>query len=837
MIEDTILEKKTYWPLTLAAFGGDCLLMAVVYFCLGWWPFGSGTVLTGDLRGLYVNYITDMWARVKEGGFFYSFGKLAGGSTLGLFAYYMNSPFNLLFLLFPVRMVPQAAGLIFLLRTGVTAAAFCWYLQRHFGRAEPLFAVLGQCYAFCAFCIVYNQNIIWMDVVWLLPLVLAALDDLMQRGRHWAFTGLVLLCILLNFYVAWPVCLFSALYFLCLWRSQGQGALGRRFACFAGSGVLAAGLSLFFLVPVLLEVQESKGALFDFTFSLEPQFNLLQLPYRLFFGNFFWSDVTNGLPNIYCGVVLVPLVLLYFCGNAPRHEKLGFGALLAALAGSFWIKGVDLIWHGMKQPVWFPYRYSFLFSAVVIVIAARVLTRLPQRRRAWGLAAGLTAVWLAGYPLAAGSELFSKSKLIAAAGLCAASLGLARLLIEKPALHLPKRRLLYGAAAVLAAADLGANALLTLRKFEQFDLADFTDFYDNAAEAVETAKAETDDDCRIEKNFLHTLNDPFLLGYWGISHYSSTKASTAKELLEQLGYVGYSTYGWGSTGVADSLLGIRWLYSDGNRPVAGHWQSVDCDSAYTLYRNDDAFPLVYLARQDALTVSPDSLDSNTFTMQNAMLQSLTGCAEDALVSVEPTFSVMEKGTVQVSFTAPITGPAYLAIPGTDQQLPIDVVVDGELYAQYFEPESLGGVICLPSFTAGQQVTMVLGVADEEVFHTNTQIYQLDSTVLTAARQQVQTVDADIREGGHIDVDCTVSSENNLLVVSFAYDDNWTATVNGETVEPVALFGGLMGLSLPQGDCTVTLQYTHSGVVPGMVGSVVAVIVALAWMIWEKKKQR
>ncbi len=66
-------------------------------------------------------------------------------------------------MLLPTRMVPQAAGLIFLLRTGVTAAAFCWYLQRHFAKADPLFAVLGQCYAFCAFCIVYNQNIIWMD--------------------------------------------------------------------------------------------------------------------------------------------------------------------------------------------------------------------------------------------------------------------------------------------------------------------------------------------------------------------------------------------------------------------------------------------------------------------------------------------------------------------------------------------------------------------------------------------------------------------------------------------------------------------------------------------------
>ena len=490
----------------------------------------------------------------------------------------------------------------------------------------------------------------------------------------------------------------------------------------------------------------------------------------------------------------------------------------------------------MKQPVWFPYRYSFLFSAVVILLAARVLTAGPQRRRAWGLAAGLTLVWLAGYPLAAGAELFSKTKLIAAAGLCTLSLILAWLLIEKPALPVNKRRLLCGTAALLTAADLGANTVLALRKFEQFDLADFTTFYDNAAAAVATAKAETDGDCRIEKNFLHTLNDPFLLGYWGISHYSSTKASTAKELLEQLGYVGYSTYGWGSTGVADSLLGIRWLYSDGSRPVAGHWQPVDCDSAYTLYKNDAAFPLAYLARQDALSVDVDALTDNTFTMQNTMLQSLTGCTDTALVSVEPTFSVTDKGTVQVDFTAPLTGPAYMAIPGTEEQLPIDVVVDGKLYAQYFEPESLGGVICLPSFTAGQHVTMVLGIADDEVFHTNTQIYQLDSAALAAARQQVQDVDADIREGGRIDVHCAVSGDNDLLALSFAYDDNWVVTVNGEEVQPSALFGGLLGVSLPQGDCTVTLRYTHPGVVPGAAASLAALAAALGWMAWERKKK-
>ena len=61
--------------------------------------------------------------------------------------------------------------------------------------------------------------------------------------------------------------------------------------------------------------------------------------------------------------------------------------------------------------------------------------------------------------------------------------------------------------------------------------------------------------------------------------------------------------------------------------------------------------------------------------------------------------------------------------------------------------------------------------------------------------------------------CTVSGDNDLLALSFAYDDNWIVTVNGEEVQPSALFGGLLGVSLPQGDCTVTLRYTHPGVVP------------------------
>ncbi len=99
---------------------------------------------------------------------------------------------------------------------------------------------------------------------------------------------------------------------------------------------------------------------------------------------------------------------------------------------------------------------------------------------------------------------------------------------------------------------------------------------------------------------------------------------------------------------------------------------------------------------------------------------------------------------------------------------------------------------------------------------------------------MQDVDADIREGGRIDVHCAVSDDNDLLALSFAYDDS--VTVNGEEVQPSALFGGLLGVSLPQGDCTVTLRYTHPGVVPGAAASLAALAAALVYG-WFAERRR
>ncbi len=182
------------------------------------------------------------------------------------------------------------------------------------------------------------------------------------------------------------MCLFSILYFFVPVAQPGQGRFGRRFAAFCGQRRAGGGAEfLLFCCRCFLEVQESKGGLFDFTFSLTPQFNLLQLPLPAVLRQLFLERChqrsAQHLLRRGAGAAGAA-VLLRQC--APAGKSWALPRCWRRWRAAFWVKGVDQIWHGMKQPVWFPYRYSFLFSAVVILLAARVLTAGPQRRRAWG---------------------------------------------------------------------------------------------------------------------------------------------------------------------------------------------------------------------------------------------------------------------------------------------------------------------------------------------------------------------------------------------------------------------------------------------------------------------
>ena len=78
-------------------------VMMVIYATMGVYPFGNSTLLTVDLGQQYVDFFSYYRTTLLSdpSALFFSFTKSFGGEMLGLWAYYLMSPFNLIFLLFP----------------------------------------------------------------------------------------------------------------------------------------------------------------------------------------------------------------------------------------------------------------------------------------------------------------------------------------------------------------------------------------------------------------------------------------------------------------------------------------------------------------------------------------------------------------------------------------------------------------------------------------------------------------------------------------------------------------------------------------------------------------
>ncbi len=93
---------KKHYPLGLS-FWTPVLLMLGYFIYRGFYPFGSSSVLTVDLGQQYVDFFAYFRHTLlhSPSELFYSFSKALGGPMIGEAAYYLLSPFNLLFVFFP----------------------------------------------------------------------------------------------------------------------------------------------------------------------------------------------------------------------------------------------------------------------------------------------------------------------------------------------------------------------------------------------------------------------------------------------------------------------------------------------------------------------------------------------------------------------------------------------------------------------------------------------------------------------------------------------------------------------------------------------------------------
>jgi uncharacterized membrane protein YfhO len=193
------------------------LLTAVLWLCalaiFGFYPFGERSVLITDMGQQYIEYHAALYDTVIGGGsLLYTWNTGLGMNFVGLFSYYLSSPFTLLMFLFPRGSITDAVLFIISMKIAASGLTFSIYLRKAVGIHgihNILFSVL---YALSGYTAVYFFNLMWLDSVVLLPLVILAVRHLVNTGRKMPLTVAFALLFFSNFYTAYMVGVFSLLY-------------------------------------------------------------------------------------------------------------------------------------------------------------------------------------------------------------------------------------------------------------------------------------------------------------------------------------------------------------------------------------------------------------------------------------------------------------------------------------------------------------------------------------------------------------------------------------------------------------------------------------------------
>ena len=223
------------------AFLVPAVIMYIVYIALGIHPFGERSVLVLDLNGQYVYFFEALRNFVRgDASLLYSFSRALGGEFLGIYAYYLASPLSYLVALFPTAKMLEALLVIILLKTGLCGVTFGFYLHKNsHNRNKFIIVAFSVMYALCAYAVVYQNNIMWLDALICLPLITYGIEQLIKFGKYKLFVVSLATAIMSNFYMGCYI--FLLLYVFSEARAkqsaQSKGAflaLAWKSGCFLG---------------------------------------------------------------------------------------------------------------------------------------------------------------------------------------------------------------------------------------------------------------------------------------------------------------------------------------------------------------------------------------------------------------------------------------------------------------------------------------------------------------------------------------------------------------------------------------------------------------------------
>ena len=836
------------------------------------------TILFSDMFSQYIGYFGKLKDVLSsDGSIFYAFNKSIGGNTIGLFAYYLASPLNLIILLFPKELLANAILTIYLIKIGICSLTLAIYINKVYKKNDYSVLIFSLCYGLMSYNIVFHMNVMWIDGVMLLPLIALGIENIINKNKYKLYIVSLFLAIISNYYIAYMICIFSVLYFIykgiIYKKINGKNILG-----FIGSSLIAGGLSGYLLIPVVLSLMTGKASLKNLSDGIYVTESIFSTLSKTIIGSYDYNQILSGPANIFCGVIITVFLLLYFI-----NEKIGLRAkLLSAvfifiLFLSFTINIFELLWHGFNYPVGFEYRNSFLFCFLIITLAYEAWINIDKLK----IKDIIISVFIcASVDIAILLQRYShvSIKKIAISFLFVLIYSFIIILFRKVSL---KRIFINFLCIIIVICELSLNIYLIIINNIYISQNYVKQYIEDLSPIIEDIKKDNDNFYRTEMTFNNTLNDSMLLNFNGLTHSSSTNEKNIMNIVDSLGYKTASTceiYNQGSTIPVDSILGIRKLISAKNPKIfscydhlENHYYNVIKDYGdYVVYENPYALPIAFMVNDSLKTLQQDNID-NLFDYTGSIFDSMVNeetnlynkleVADIKLNNVEAITELEENlytkidtekdASIDITIKSKDNNPVYLFLKSNIYEEAIDNNIIGTIRGSAVEVISNGGakyaqftglgynIQFIGNYNDGEEIKVTIKLAGDTTTIKEVQVYSCNMANFKKVYGNLllNTIENTDYEDGYVKGDVTVTADKTLLYTSIPYDEGWTLKVDGKDHDYIKILNGFIGVDLEEGQHTIEFKYKLPGFKVGLSISIISLIILVCIGIYNYKKKR
>ncbi len=824
-------------------------------------PFGDRQFLVTDLWHQYYPFFQVLTEKLKHGeSLLYSFRTGLGTNFIALMAYYAASPLNVLAIFVPEESLRECMTVLLMLKISFAGFFMAKCLKYVFRVNDLSITMFGVMYALCSYIMGYYWNTIWMDTVALLPLVMMGLTMLVREGKYRLYVISLAVALFTNYYIAYFICIYTVLAFfcLCLYESLDFRKFAKRFGMITGGSLLGAGLSAWILIPTALALQLTHSANNEF-----PETVTFYEAWKDIIANMLaYTEPTTkeGLPNLYCGLLPVLLLGAFLIAKKIRiREKITAVLLLVFIIVSCNMNYLNFIWHGFHFTNMIPYRFSFLFSFTMLIMAYRAYQVLMEEKLSF---------WQWGAMLITGGIfcfIGQKSALQEDDGhkfvTSCIWLGAAYLLAIFFRRFMPKQ-IVQTVLACVVAFEMTGQAV---RGVDTVGSSDYVSYPANNESIQQFISEQDNSDLfhRSEITMWYTLNDPALYNYDGVSQFSSMANESVTTFCRKLALpaseAGNRYFYANTSPLTNLLLDVRYLFAKDNYSadtLSMHKVSEDTDKNCAMFENDYLLGLGFMMPNETENYEiPDQ--SDPFATQNELFRKITGIEEDLFKQVDITHvghkgfevSRREYGAynyvreedspehfLKYNYTTTQMGMVYAYAKVKDANYLEVRVNNGELIHQY-NIERQPYITPIGWYDAGTLINLTCTMKDEaKSGDANIYFYELNEDVFKRGYEKLQqngsmqlTKFSDTKLSGTVN-----AQEDGILYLSIPYEKGWSVEVDGQKADLLNMFGAMSGVKLTSGTHEIRLKYAPAGFIPGVfIGIVCAGILVLLY-VYERK---